>query len=144
MGFVNEMVSIEDIQKYNLPFPNDVPESGRRWWTRDKERNLYLWGGAGGNPAFGLDMYHRFYLFIDGKLFDVKPKILEESKNIKVVPYRIVWADIENIEAMPYGAPKLHGMDYDELVKIFKEAMIIYGSDGRNKFTPVFTVEFKF
>ncbi len=41
MAFVNEVVSDEDIARYNLPFK---PGAGR-YWTRDKENDCYLWGG---------------------------------------------------------------------------------------------------
>ena len=57
MGFVNEVASIEDIKKYNLPFQTDVPENARRWWTRDKERNMYLLGG-------GVETQHLVWIFI--------------------------------------------------------------------------------
>ena len=62
MAFVNEVVSDADIDAYGLPF-----EKGKgHWWTRDKERDLYLWGGRGGNPLWDEEIQGRFHLFISG------------------------------------------------------------------------------
>ncbi len=52
MAFVNEVVSDADIDKYGLPFK----KGSGRYWTRDADRDMYLWGGKGGNPAFGEDI----------------------------------------------------------------------------------------
>jgi len=41
MTFVNEVVSDEDIDRYGLPFE----KGSGRYWTRDAERDFYLWGG---------------------------------------------------------------------------------------------------
>ena len=51
MAFVNEVVSDEDIAKYNLPFA----PSTKCYWTRDKERDYYLWGGISADYARGYE-----------------------------------------------------------------------------------------
>lgn len=60
MAFRNEVVSDDDIDRYNLPFP----KGGGRWWTRDAERDYYLWGGITGNPAYESQEYGVFSLYI--------------------------------------------------------------------------------
>ncbi|ALR09345.2 hypothetical protein XFFB_09235 [Xylella fastidiosa] len=47
MPFINEIPSAEDIEKYGLPFKNDlnVDMRLRNPWTIDRERNFYLYGG---------------------------------------------------------------------------------------------------
>jgi hypothetical protein len=64
MAFVNEVVSDADIDKYGLPFK----KGSGRYWTRDAEKDMYLWGGKGGNPSFGEEIQGRFRLYLDHKL----------------------------------------------------------------------------
>ncbi|MFM1800044.1 MAG: hypothetical protein RLZZ117_2322, partial [Cyanobacteriota bacterium] len=52
MAFTNEVVSDADIDRYDLPFQ----KGEGRWWTRDAERDYYLWGGLSGNPAYGTEL----------------------------------------------------------------------------------------
>ena len=136
MAFVNEEISKEDIDKYQLPIkPNDG-----RFWTIDKNRNIYLRGGAKGNPAFGEEIYFGFDLYVCGKKYYVKLNRGTGSVKYAERPYFVVWDSIVDITP-----DNLSSLEKQSVIGILKEALSAWGEDGReNEFAPVFVVQFNF
>lgn len=123
MAFKNEMVSDADIDRYNLPFP----KGGGRWWTRDAERDYYLWGGLTGNLAYDDRQEGRFFLYIKGSTFWIKLLPGKGSKSLRESPYIIRWESITRIE------PKIkEPEEYLEIIRVLKEALIAYGYEGQD------------
>jgi hypothetical protein len=123
MPFKNEVVSDEDIDRYNLPFP----KGEGRWWTRDAERDYYLWGGLSGNPAYDEMKEGRFYLYINQTIYWAKILPGQWSENSKDAPYMIRWETIGRIEPPLTKTPSYH-----EFICVLKEALITYGYDGED------------
>jgi len=123
MAFKNEVVSDADIDRYKLPFP----KGGGRWWTRDAERDYYLWGGLVGNPAFDETQEGRFFLYMNKVVYWVKLLPGEGSKSLKDSPYIIRWDCVAQIE------PEI--TDQNELLlitSILKQALTVYGYEGQD------------
>lgn len=122
MPFINEVVSDADIDRYGLPFA----KGSGRYWTRDAERDYYLWGGKGGNPAFGEDFEGRFHLSLNG--FDLFVCLVpgEGSFRLSDVPFVVVWRSVKRI-----SPSDLHGLDRVEVLRVLKEALSVYGRNGR-------------
>jgi hypothetical protein len=136
MAFVNEIASDEDIAKYKLPF---VPGT-KCYWTRDRERDIYLWGGISGNYARGYESEGRFHLFFKGKHLAFFLNLGDGSKSFKEVPYRIVWKSVVRVDPSDFA-----GLDPCELIDVLKEALSVFGYDGRrNVFAPARLVMFEF
>ena len=94
MAFVNEIVSDADIDAYGLPF-----EKGKgHWWTRDKERDLYLWGGECGNPAWGEDIEGQFSFYVDRVKLRFTLSLGVWSADWHVKPYIVVWDRLVRID----------------------------------------------
>jgi hypothetical protein len=136
VAFVNEVVSDADIDAYGLPF-----EKGKgHWWTRDQERDLYLWGGEFGNPAWGDEVEGRFCLFIDGRTLRLALSFGLWSKNWHVKPYIVTWDRLLWIDP-----PDCCGIDRSRVIDFLKESLVAYGRDGReNRNTPDRIVHFGF
>lgn len=136
MAFVNEVVSDEDIVKYNLPFK---PGAGR-YWTRDRERDCYLWGGIVENFAFGYDPEGQFDFYCADILLRVSLNMGQGSSSFKESPYRIIWSEISHIQPCDLGGLSLH-----DVVPLLKSALVTFGYDGRkNIFAPSRIVSFGF
>jgi hypothetical protein len=136
VAFVNEVVSDADIDAYALPF-----EKGKgHWWTRDKERDLYLWGGEYGNPAWGDDVEGLFSFFIDGRTLQLALSLGVWSKNWHVRPYIVTWDRLLWIDP-----PDCYAIDRSRVIDLVHEALVAYGRDGReNRNTPDRIVRFGF
>ncbi|MFN9871788.1 MAG: hypothetical protein ACK55E_10170 [Cyanobacteriota bacterium] len=136
MPFVNEVVSDADIDRYGLPFE----KGSGRYWTRDAERDFYLWGGKVGNPAFDEPIQTCFRFFFAGRPFLVYLEPGEGSRFFAEVPFRIVWKSVLSISPIcPAGASR------EELIQALKEALLVYGEDGRgSKFAKDYVVSFLF
>jgi len=136
MPFVNEIVSDADIDAYGLNFK----KGAGHWWTRDKERDYYLWGGCTDFESFGEFIEGRFHVLIEGVRLEVSILRGEWSENWHVKPYVIVWENIRWITPRDCG-----GIDFETVVKVLKEALVIYGRDGReNRNTPDRVISFGF
>lgn len=135
MTFKNEVVSDEDIDRYNLPFP----KGGGRWWTRDVDRDYYLWGGLVGNLAYETKQEGVFYLYVNNILYDIRIEpadFLNEDRTLETV---IQWQEILSINPEPSASVKT------QVVEILKEALVSFGFDGRkNIYFSRLRVEFKF
>ena len=136
VAFVNEVVSDADIDAYDLPF-----EKGKgHWWTRDKERDLYLWGGEYGNPARGEDIEGRFSFWADGVKLRFTFSLGDWSANWHVRPYVVTWDRLVRIDP-----PDCGGLNHARVIGLIKEALVVYGSDGReNRNVPDRIVRFGF
>lgn len=123
MTFKNEVVSDDDIDRYNLPFP----KGGGRWWTRDAERDYYLWGGLTGNLAYD-DMHEgRFYLYYDGIVYWFRLLPGKSSKSLYDSPYIIEWNSIARIE------PEISNHEKrKQIVNVLKQALEAYGYEGQD------------
>ena len=75
MAFVNEVVSDEDIARYNLPFK---PGAGR-YWTRDKENDCYLWGGISQDTLGVMSLEANFIFILKELLLDVCLEMMQSS-----------------------------------------------------------------
>ena len=136
VAFVNEVVSDADIEAYGLPF-----EKGKgHWWTRDKERDLYLWGGRGGNPLWDEEIMGRFHLYIAGIELRLAISLGQWSRNWNVKPYHIGWDQLLCVDPQDMG-----GLERQLVIDVLKEALIAYGRDGwENINTPDRVVTFGF
>jgi hypothetical protein len=136
MPFVNEVVSDDDIDRYDLPFA----KGDGQYWTRDRDRDLYLWGGESGNPARDEEIEGKFHLYLAGTLLRITLSLGEWSRDWTVTPYVVAWDGPVGIYP-PDGA----GLDRQQVIALLKEALIAYGSDGRdNKNVPDRLVRFGF
>ena len=136
MAFVNEVVSDADIDKYGLPFK----KGSGRYWTRDAEKDMYLWGGKGGNPSFGEEIQGRFRLYLDHKLLHVVLRPGSGSTSFLDSPYVIRWDSVVYIKPAD-----LHGISMEQVLSALKRALLVYGQDGElNADTPTRLVHFGF
>jgi hypothetical protein len=136
VAFVNEVVSDADIDAYALPF-----EKGKgHWWTRDKERDLYLWGGRGGNPLWDEDIRGRFNFFVSGAIMQIEISLGKWSDDWHAKPYVVEWGRI--VEMDPSDCP---GFNREQVIVLLKEALVSFGRNGReNRNTPDRIVRFGF
>lgn len=136
MPFVNEAVSDDDIDRYGLPFR----KGDGQYWTRDRERDLYLWGGVGGNHAWGEEVRGGFHLSIQGTLLRIRLSLGEWSRDWTVKPYVVAWDQLLSIDP-----PDCGGLDRSQVIAVLKEALIAYGRDGwKNRNVPDRIVTFGF
>jgi hypothetical protein len=136
MPFVNEVVSDDDIDRYELPFI----KGNDRYWTRDHARDIYLWGGRSGNPARDEEIEGKFHFYVGGTMLWITLRLGEWSRDWTVKPYVVAWDG-------PVGIypPDCSGLDRQQVISLLKEALIAYGFDGReNKNVPERTVRFGF
>ena len=136
MGFVNEVVSDEDIARYNLPFK---PGDGR-YWTRDKELDCYLWGGIIENFSREYVPEGRFWLFMRDTLLDISLNVDNVSSDSRVICPRIVWKEVSHIQPSDLG-----GLDMHEVLSVLRSALTVFGLDGEGSRPPLEpTVMFQF
>jgi hypothetical protein len=121
MAFVNEVVSDEDIARYNLPFK---PGDGR-YWTRDRELDSYLWGGIVENYSREYIPEGRFWLFVRNTLLDVSLNIESVYRGSLVVPSTIVWKEVSHIQPSDLG-----GLALNEVLCALRSSLSVYGIDG--------------
>jgi hypothetical protein len=122
MPFVNEVVSNEDIDRYGLPFE----KGSGRYWTRDAERDFYLWGGNVGNPAFGEPIRVCFRIFLAGDLFTVFLEPPEVIRSSAEKPLLVSWQKLLLVSPTCPSGPRR-----EELKRVLKEALVVYGEGGR-------------
>ena len=136
MPFVNERVSDAEIDAYDLTL-----EKGKgHWWTRDQQRDFYLWGGECGNPARGQELHGRFRLYIAGTKLELGISLGHWSKNWHVKPYLVGWDQLLWLDPSDCG-----GLDREQVIGVLKEALVAYGRNGReNLNTPERIVQFGF
>ncbi len=136
MGFVNEVVSDEDIARYNLPFK---PGDGR-YWTRDRELDCYLWGGIIENYSRDYIPEGRFWLFVRGTLLDISLNLENVCAGSLVDAPTIVWKEVSHIQPSDLGGLEMH-----EVLSVLRGALAVYGFDGEESRSPLeSTVRFRF
>ncbi|MEA5412649.1 hypothetical protein VB737_12810 [Synechococcus sp. BA-120 BA3] len=128
MGFVNEVVSAEDIARYNLPFK---PGDGR-YWTRDKELDCYLWGGIIENYSRDYIPEGRFWLSIRNTLLDISLNVGNFSCGSPGDVPTLVWKEVSHIQPSDLG-----GLCMDEVVSVLRDALSAFGVDGETSQSPV-------
>ena len=129
MGFINEVVSDADIDRYGLPFR----KGSGRWWTRDRERDLYLWGGLSGNPAFDEPILGIFQLHLAGETYEVVLRPGAGSMNYSETPYVIAWESVIEINPSPGSSE-----NREEILSVLRQGLVVYGEDGmENKYAPI-------
>ena len=122
MGFVNEVVSDEDIERYGLPFK----KGSGRYWTRDAERNYYLWGGLQGNRAIDEDVQWRFHFFDGQQKISFSLKRGKGSVKLSESPYIIHWVSIEELDIPDYSA-----QERELILDLLREALLAFGEGGK-------------
>ena len=136
MAFVNEIVSDADIDRYDLPFE----KGAGRYWTRDKERDIYLWGGLVGNPAYGEPVEGRFHFGISHNtiLLSLSPGCW--SAKFSEIPYVVTW---ESVNYLQPRDPDF--ISRDKLLSLLREALVCFGRNGRkNNYTEDILVKINF
>ncbi|ALR07195.1 hypothetical protein XFHB_10410 [Xylella fastidiosa] len=155
MPFINEIPSAEEIEKYGLPYKNDVnlPMRLRSQWTVDRERNFHLYGGgATANQAYEEIFYYRFYLYLNGTKFVVELDAGRGSLVFEDNPYVVVWSKLMSIELMPSDQggylkalprsawdtpdapqPLLQNYSLNQFIVILKEALTVHGAGDSNR-----------
>ncbi|WP_254949349.1 hypothetical protein [Cyanobium sp. N.Huapi 1H5] len=136
MGFVNEVVSDEDIARYNLPFK---PGDGR-YWTRDRELDCYLWGGIIENYSREYVPEGRFWLFTRDTLLDVSLNIDHVDSGSLVDAPTIAWKEVSHIQPRDLG-----GLDMKDVLSVLRGALAVFGLDGeerRGPFEPIVIFQF--
>ncbi|WP_216922693.1 hypothetical protein [Synechococcus sp. CCAP 1479/9] len=127
MGFVNEVVSDEDIARYNLPFK---PGDGR-YWTRDRELDCYLWGGIIENFSREYIPEGRFWLFMRDTMLDISLNVEIVSIGSQVNAPKIVWKEVSHIQPSDLG-----GLDMHEVLSVLRSALAVFGLDGEETRPP--------
>lgn len=144
MAFVNEYVSDEDVERYDLlglekAFYRDEP-LGRYTWTRDKERDIYLRKGKGPGKENDIPVW---VLYCQGKLSAFQIYEGEgSSRKVYERPYRIVW----HFEGFWQNGSRLFSVppkgELPEFFQALKEALTEYGALGVVEQIPETVVSF--
>ncbi|WP_058569388.1 hypothetical protein ACN3VN_09345 [Xylella fastidiosa] len=155
MPFINEIPSAEEIEKYGLPYKNDLNLSMemRTSWSVDHERNFHLYGlGATGNQAFEEKIYHRFKLYLNGSNFIVEFEDGGGSLRFDDNPHVLVWSKLVSINVCPHDQlsplkrvppaawdtpdapqPLLQNYSLNQFIVILKEALTVRGAGDANR-----------
>lgn len=139
MPFINEYVSEEDVKKYQLDelwlkytWKKEVPSYIQHHWTFDSEENVFLKVADKGREEHSNRI--TFSLYIVGDLYDV---ILDKagSLSFSTKPYIVTW-DLVQI------TPSALIDKYEDLYKMLKSALTMYGVSGVVKQMPNTVVKF--
>ena len=139
MAFVNEYISQEDIEKYNLielmnyyyeldysgPFN---PKYRKLSWTIDKERNIWLLDAISRHlpdhrEGWTGEVY--FVLYYKGRKIEIVLEAIGGDKTLDPIPY--VWKVLRIKEEDIKGFDK---KDKQEMFKVLQEALSEYGLNG--------------
>lgn len=160
MAFANELLTSEEIEKYDLPYKFDLdrPIEQRIKMTMDRERGIYLSdGGATGNPAFDDDIKTQFAIYLSGTKLDVVMEPCNTPGDFKADPYSIRWPTLLEIWAIDpkeqkmievskaalqkpdEPSPSMNNYSFNQVVAILKEALSIHkaGYYNRHIHTPI-------
>lgn len=131
MGFVNEYISVEDVEKYNLEAIDEKFISGgtrARDWTIDRERNIYLRNVAmgrglepGGNEV-NLSYQTTWTLYWRGNLLTMRLDLLGgrgEYGEPGWSHWRLVGLESQHPE-----------IERSQVLEILKEALVAYKDFG--------------
>lgn len=144
MGFVNEYLPAEDVEKFQLdkiwlkehPVEKTIPKHVRLHWTVDRDRDAFLMRVAIGREEESNRATFIFYW--EGEFFRTKlDRGSGGSKSYKERPYRIVW---ELIDIWPLQSKS---ETREKVLGILKEAMTAFGDEGVRSYVTGTIVEFK-
>jgi len=135
MAFINEYISDEDVEKYNL---KELIDKYKRYtysprlddinWTVDKENDIWLiYFGREHDPEMdhGFTREHIFVLYYKGQLIEARLWLEEDSSfNIHTRPYIINW------KLLSLTSNSLSSIDMKTLKEILCSALKTYGSLG--------------
>jgi len=147
MAFINEYISEEDRKKYKIdelflernPQHKKVPEYWDPHWCRDKNRDLYLMSAGITNQAVCEDVVFYFHFFVNGELFEYTLRYgPDRSGSFSEDPYVVSW-ELVNVKK-PLNAK----LAIKDVTSLFKEALVAYGYNGRNKWVENIEVKFSF
>ena len=146
MGFVNEYVPDEDIEKYDLhgiwdkyyPFRKGRYFGGNKpHWTIDREKNTYLMSIGIGRGEHG--NRRKFLLWMDGQHVVVEVDLLKGSSgDLDASPFVLIWA------LARIAPPDGHDVIEEQIIRSFKDALTTYGYWGVTDQRPNTVVKFKF
>lgn len=146
MGFVNEYVSDEDIEKYDLhgiwdkyhPFRKGRYYGGNRpHWTINRQSNTYLMAIGVGRGEHG--NRKTFLLWVDGAHVTVEVDLVKGSSgDLDANPFILIW-ELAGVEI-----PALLENQEDNVISTFKDALRAYGYWGIWNQRPNTVVELKF
>jgi hypothetical protein len=140
MAFINEFISPEDFQKYDV---EGVCKKtvGRMWiappfgWTIDRTRNIFLLHVDSG--SYDEFTHFTFLLWFDGSpIITVLEKM--EGSYADQSGGKAIWRQLKM--QCPEEAPAHHA----EIIRVLKEAMITYGFNGAFGQIKNYHVEFNF
>jgi hypothetical protein len=147
MGFVNEYVSDEDIEKYGLEelyikynpslIESGIPSFHRFMWTINASEEVCLMKVGVGRE----ELCSRFtwVLFWKGKKVKVQTELTDESsRKFSESPYIRVWdlISIENTE--------IDEADRSEVINFLKDALEVFGYDGARRQIQDTLIKFNF
>jgi hypothetical protein len=120
MAFSNQVISDQELERYSLPFPRGSTHT----WTRDVERDYYLWGGLHGHPIIDGWQEGVFSLFVDGLEYGIclEPGFQGTDPNTGQVV--VGWSRVLSV------TPEPSFDDAERIQSILREALSVYGLDG--------------
>lgn len=131
MAFINEYVSEENIEKYNLEAlyrkmkwgDNWTPPGFRFAWTFDAERNSFYIPLKHGREEFS---HHcRGVLYFKGIHWDVEVASgPNNSRSFAEIPYRQNW------ELIHIKHPEGNAVPMEEIIPVLKDALTAFKIDG--------------
>ena len=146
MAFVNEYASEEDISKYGLDevmlhHHPKYKKSGYPFkynWTIDRDEEIYLICVDVGREEH-CNRY-TWILNIRGKNIEIVTDREGGSKKYDEIPFIVMWS-LVNVKPRRLENPTLN---YEEIKRVFKDALTVYSDDGANSFIQNATVKFNF
>jgi len=138
MAFINEYISDEDVEKYNLKELIDKykrytysPRLDNISWTVDKENDIWLiWFGREHDPEMdhGFTREHIFVLYYKGQLIEARLWLEEDSQtNIYQTPFIKKW------KLLSLSPRHFDNIDIQKLKDILCKSLSIYGHKGIKK-----------
>lgn len=163
VSFINEVPSLEDIRRFDLPFERDIelPSDLRRTWTVDRQRNIFLWGGRTGNPAKGEEIKGVFVVNVGDICYRVELSPGKGSMNFGANPYVVRWDSVDSVRVIKSilarsavgdgGVSRVifgnvaaevicdeggcaGDISHEQLLDILREALTVYGAGQCNRF----------
>ena len=138
MAFINEYISEENIEKYQInelrnsysKYKNHPKKHHRHHWTIDTEREIwFMWVGVRQDPLdHTRTTGERFFtLYYKNEPIEiVLRRVFEESSDKSIEnPYYVTWK-LDCTEELS----NLKNIEEKEIIEVLKEALNIYGTHG--------------
>ena len=144
MAFVNEYISDEDVEKYDIAQLRDKFHAYRQekfYWTRDRERDAYLMRLRN----LGRDLEPELWLLYEKSRY-CAVMLHDAGGSIKLSerPFRMLWHFDGFDEAWPKKCPVPPVEEQPHVIQLLKEALTAYGYAGMRKQLPETIVSFNF